>query len=711
MDKNHAIRILDSDPNNLQALAVLVPEALAQKNWNVALNLLSRRVRLKKTVEDFKYLAYVSSQLRLPRTTAIYLIAAKGCGDGAASLRQTASEEWLKLRQNLLNSSSQVAELYSQLDASASLTESLLKRLIEIPDPKARAPLYEEVLSEGAPVAWMLYYASDMIQLNRLQLALDAATAALLAEDISLGNLANLSAAFIAKRDPAELTPVAQAAVNIYPKDAAAWINLGGAFDVMKRPWEAIRACDTALTLDHQNASALNNLGNAWKNAGDSAKAADAYRRALNILNWEDRKILSNYLLSLQYTDTYTAEEKAAEHHKYGELFPIKKPVPRRQGVSKSGSLKIGFVSADFMSHSCSYFLTPLWRRLKARGISITAYDNATHQDNVTTLMASLADHWCSISETADQDLLEQISRDEIDVLIDPAGHTSKNRLGVFGLQAAPVQLTWLGHPNTTGLTQMDFRVTDEICDPPGVDSLYTETLYRMPLQTFGVYEPLVNKPGLAESTEYAVQGPPVSKNRYITFGSCNNIAKINDKVISTWCRILHAVPNSRLLLESPGLNQREFRKALEARFDASGMDVSRLQLCERDYRKQYLIYNEIDICLDPFPCNGGTTSFDLLWMGAPLVTLRGDIFVSRMGTMLLTHLQRQAWIANDLDHYVEIATALAQSEEALASARLGQRQMMTNSALMNAEAFGDQFADLLWSLAYTGEPPVATQS
>ena len=591
------------------------------------------------------------------------------------------------------------------------MTQPLLKRLLDSPDPAARVPLYEEVLSGGAPVAWMLYYASDMITLNRLQLAMDASTAALLAEDISLGNLANISAAFIAKRDQTELTPVAQAAVNIYPKDAAAWINLGGAFDVMKRPWEAIRACDTALTLDSQSAQALNNLGNAWKNAGDSGKAADAYRRALNILDWKDRKILSNYLLALQYADGYTNAEKAAEHRRYGALFPHTTAMRRRPGVAQSSILKVGFVSADFMSHSCSYFLFPLWRRLKARGISITAYDNATHQDGVTKLMASLADEWCPVAEMADQELVRQISRDKIDVLIDPAGHTSKNRLGVFGLRAAPVQLTWLGHPNTTGLTQMDFRVTDKICDPPGVEALYTETLYRMPASTFGVYEPLVNKPGLAASNEYAVQEPPVSKNGYITFGSCNNIAKINDRVIRTWCRILHAVPNSRLLLESPGLNQREFRKAFESRFNAYGIDVSRLQLCERDYRKQYLIYNEIDICLDPFPCNGGTTSFDLLWMGAPLVTLRGDIFVSRMGTMLLTHLQRQAWIADDLDQYVEIATALAQSEEALASARLGQRQMMADSALMNAEVYGDQFADLLWSLADSGEPPVATQS
>lgn len=710
MDRNKAIQTLGAQPDNLDAIAVLVPEALKEKNWNVAINLLGRAVRIRPTADDLKLLAYVCSELKLPRTTSVYLIAAKSCQAGSPTVKKAAEIEWQTLQQKLLGLSPEVHRLYGQLDLSTSFTDSFRARLLAIATPDDRLPLYEAALQEGASVKLMSYYASDLIAMGKLNQAMNVATAALMAEDLSLGNLANMVAALIKQRTSEELAPLAQATVNLHPQESGAWINLGGAFDVLKRPWESIRACKQAIALNERNAYAYNNLGNSLKNVSEVAQASAAYRRALDILGWKDPVILSNYLLALQYADGYTKEEKAAEHLKYGTLFPEQKRPCRKRSSAKSGPLKVGFVSADFNRHSCSYFLLPLWRHLKERDVFLTAYDNATLEDTMTGQMGALADDWCRVAEMRDEALLDQIRQDEIDILIDPAGHTSRNRLGVFGKRAAPVQLTWLGHPNTTGLPQMDFRVTDSICDPPGVESLYSEALYRMPMDVFGVYQPLVNRPEKLDSADYAVRQPPVMRNGYITFGSCNNMGKINDAVIRAWCRILDAVPRSNLLLEAPGLYQREFRQAFSKRFEIHGIDPARLQLRERDYTKQYLIYNDIDICLDPFPCNGGTTSFDLLWMGVPLVTLRGDIFVSRMGTMLLTHLQREAWIADDLDQYVAIAISLAQSAASLSEARIDQRQVMAQSALMNAELFGDQFADLLWSLAESGEAPSAVQ-
>jgi predicted O-linked N-acetylglucosamine transferase (SPINDLY family) len=221
------------------------------------------------------------------------------------------------------------------------------------------------------------------------------------------------------------------------------------------------------------------------------------------------------------------------------------------------------------------------------------------------------------------------------------------------------------------------------------------------------VYRPLVGKADLRSSTRYRVQQTPALNRRRVTFGSCNNLAKITDQVIDAWSKILNQVPDSRLLIESPGLSQREFKEHMVLRFAAHGVPAERLDLRERDSGQQYLIYNEIDICLDPFPCNGGTTSLDLLWMGVPLVTLEGDAFVSRMGVTWLTNLGRHDLIAATVEQYVEIAVQLAADVQGLDAQRQDQRGRMESSPLMDEELFGEQFTDLLWALAETGTLPL----
>jgi len=297
-----------------------------------------------------------------------------------------------------------------------------------------------------------------------------------------------------------------------------------------------------------------------------------------------------------------------------------------------------------------------------------------------------------------DNALHQLISNDGVDVLIDPSGHTSGNRLPVFGMRSAPLQMTWLGHPNTTGLSQMDWRVTDSICDPVGSEALYSEQLYRMPLGNFCVYRPLVARPHLVDAKEFLPQAPPCTRKKFVTFGSCNNLAKLSDDVIETWSKILLSVPGSKLLIEAPGLSQREFREYLVRRFELAGIKEESLDLRERDTDKQYLIYNEIDIALDPFPCSGGTTSFDLLWMGLPLVTLSGDAFVGRMGEMLLHQLNSTEWIAKDIAEYIQIAMSLAEDRTQLAEIRRSQREKMSASPLMDEVGFARDFMEFLTS-------------
>ena len=214
----------------------------------------------------------------------------------------------------------------------------------------------------------------------------------------------------------------------------------------------------------------------------------------------------------------------------------------------------------------------------------------------------------------------------------------------------------------------------------------------------FGVYRPLVNRTG-ADRETFREQAPPCLSNGYITFGSCNNLAKLNDECLNLWARVLHLVPESRLFLESAGFSQKEFRQMILKKFAVLGIEEARVTLADRDYARQYLIYNDIDICLDPFPCNGGTTTFDLVWMACPFVTLEGDSFVSRMGTMVAHQIGRPEWIAKGHDEYLSIAKNLASDFEALADLRMKQRQSVEQSPLMDESMFGQQFVQMLWNI------------
>jgi protein O-GlcNAc transferase len=709
MDKSTAIKALMDNPEDYPALCRASEIAVTESRWNEALTLAGRAVRQKPTIVLYRRLALVTSKLGFALSTAVYLLAAIRTG-GDAELLEKSQQEWDAVRQTLLDSSKEITELHTRLVPSAQNQQELQNRIRALPTANDRIREYEKLLSKGKlPIPLSYYLAAELISVSKLPQALHVSTAALLKGDLTLHTLVNMVGTFIKWRRGKELVALAQATVNLFPGSAGAWGNLGGAFDLLKRPWESINACQQAIKLDPKSTVALNNLGNSWKNAGNPTEAAKAYERALEILQWKDKSILSNYLLSLQYANGYTREQIAAAHLRFGQLFARNTPIEVRPRHRSQHPLRVGFLSADFVNHAAAYFLLPLWEQLHKSSVEIHAYHNASNEDLVSAQLKSHTTTWQVVHHMDDASLRDLILRDQIDVLIDTAGHTSRNRLAVFGMRSAPVQVTWLGHPNTTGLRQMDCRVTDEYCDAAGSEPFYSEHLVRMPAGIFGVYRPLVNRPDERSSERYRVVPPPVLSKGHVTFGSCNNLAKITDDVVAAWSRILHAVPQSKLLIESPGLNQREFQTHTLARFSRHGVAPERLDLRERDGARQYLIYNEIDICLDPFPCNGGTTSFDLLWMGLPLVTLTGDSFVSRMGTALLRNLGYDDLIAASVDEYVAKALELALDVYALDGRRRTQRAVMEASPLMDEVQFGKDFETVLWDLhAAASNPRVA---
>jgi predicted O-linked N-acetylglucosamine transferase (SPINDLY family) len=292
-----------------------------------------------------------------------------------------------------------------------------------------------------------------------------------------------------------------------------------------------------------------------------------------------------------------------------------------------------------------------------------------------------------------DEDLVDLIAREQIDVLIDLAGHTAGSRLPVFMRQSAPLQLTWLGYPATTGISAITGRLTDQYADPEGTESHYVESLIRLDGH-FCAYRPMMSQPHMRYSADYKPKAPPAMKNGFITFGSCNTLAKYSETTIRMWARVLQSVPNSKLLIESPGLQTIALKRLVFQRFAAHGVSSDRVILWPRDTQRQYLIYNLIDIALDSFPCGGGTTTFDLLWMGVPLVTLPSDRFAGRMGVSALKAIGCSTWIANSEDNYVEIAQRLASDLSSLASQRAAQRDQFDNSPLTDEDGFAESFLD-----------------
>ncbi|MDT8428113.1 MAG: tetratricopeptide repeat protein [Pseudomonadales bacterium] len=479
------------------------------------------------------------------------------------------------------------------------------------------------------------------------------------------------------------------------PDDGLLWGNLSVAYhQARNHPRETERTARKALKLMPGQANIINNLANALKDRQDHKGAIELYRQAIEMTP-EDPLPFHNYLLALQYADGFTADEVAREHQRFGALF---EPLYRSQHgnylnvPTPSRPLRVGFVSPDLRSHSVAYFAEPLWAGLPRDEFHIIAYQCMNTEDSVSARLKQYCVLWRNVTNLNDDKLAAQIRADEIDILVDLAGHTGRNRLLVFARKPAPVQLTWLGHPNTTGLKAIDWRLTDAIGDPPEVDHRYSEKLWRLS-DAFVVYRPLIKTPELLTSDKFVVQPTPALKNGYITFGCCNNQAKITAPVVALWSRLLQELPTAKILIEAPGLQQAQFRAELTARFTAHGVGQDQIIALGRDHNKQYLRYNEIDIALDPFPCNGGTTTCDLLWMGVPLVTMPGEGFMSRMGASLVSAAGHPEWVVPDAESYLARAKALASDVDALNRHRLQARAEIERSPLRDEERFARHVA------------------
>lgn len=477
-------------------------------------------------------------------------------------------------------------------------------------------------------------------------------------------------------------------ATTLDPGHAVGWYNYGLTLSLHGRIAEALRCHDRALAADPDYARAHFGRAQALQQAHRLPEAIAAYGE---FLRREPRhhEARSYRLFALNYLDGIPREQLFAEHVALGRAVGTIEPPEFSHDPAPGRRLRVAVLSPDLRAHSCAYFLEPLLAHLPREQFEIYLYHDHFRTDAVSARLQGLAAVWRNFVGQSAAVVERTIRADAPDILVDLAGHTGLNRLPLFARHLAPVQITYLGYPNTTGLPAMGYRFTDAIADPPGeADALATEQLVRF-APTAWSYQPSAHAPEVGPLPCLAAPDAPV------TFGCFNNLAKVTDELLRVWARLLAAVPGSRLLLKGRGLGEEAVQERYRARFAAAGLPAERVELLERtDGLVEHLaLYHRVDIALDTFPYHGTTTTCEALWMGCPVVTRQGDRHAARVGASLLHALGHSEWVADDADGYVALAAALASDRSRLAALRAGLREEVRRSPLLDhagqAERFG----------------------
>lgn len=471
--------------------------------------------------------------------------------------------------------------------------------------------------------------------------------------------------------------------IKTAPNKAEAHSNLGSVYQAQGRLSEAEVCYRQALSFK-PDLEIADNLGSVLVSQGRFEEAVEAYREGLQRQSGKYR-VLSNLLLTLNYLPNTDQAEILEEHRRVNALFSGLRRYNRESDAGDaSGRIRVGYISPDLREHSVAYFIEPLLERHDRDRFEVWIYSATAKSDATTQRLRSLAEHWVDVSALNFEQAAEVIHQNKTDILVDLAGHTACNSLPALARKPAPVQLTWLGYPNTTGLEEIDYRLVDAVTDLPGQEDYYTERLIRLP-GCFLCYRPPEDAP--------AVSALPAADGQGVTFGSFNNLAKINDGVIALWAQLLQRVPDSRLLIKNPSLTDENTRTRYMNRFKDAGADAERITLMgHTPTRQEHLeLYGRIDIALDTFPYNGTTTTCEALWMGVPVITLAGDRHAARVGASLLQALGHPEWVADTDDLYIAAAASLASNLSRLGAIRETLRDEVAASSLCDAEGFADK--------------------
>jgi len=448
---------------------------------------------------------------------------------------------------------------------------------------------------------------------------------------------------------------------------------------------DALAAYRAALAVEPHNAALHYNLALTLLSCGEAAEAVAAFRACLaDAPEYADAR--ASLLFALNLSDRAEAAGTAAEHFEWGRR--IADPLWRERAFlnprEPQRRLRIGYVSADFFGHAAADFIHPFLQQHRRALFEISCYSNAPLPEAGRTMYGH---SWRDISALDDAQAASLIEADAIDILVDLSGHTRGNRLLLFARRPAPLQLTFLGYPNTTGMRAMDYRLSDACADPPGAsERRYRERLLRLPHSLWCYRPPQEDAAGAGAL--------PALRKGHITFASMNNIAKLNPALIGLWAELLLQIKDAQLLLATipPG----KARERLLRLFADKGVDARRIAFSERLPKGEFhALHREIDIALDAYPCNGGATTCETLWLGVPVVSLAGEEFRSRAGLSLLSALGLPQLVARNAAEYRAIAAGLAANPSELQRLRASLRDTMRSSPLCDAAAYTGALEDI----------------
>lgn len=466
-----------------------------------------------------------------------------------------------------------------------------------------------------------------------------------------------------------------------YGEYAFIYNELGG---ICKDKGDYITAAEygaKALSLEPHDPKLLSALGNELIAISKIDEGVKMLQRALELA--PDNAEIGTWLLyGLHYKPDITPQFLFQEHKKWAKRHvpKIEAEVNHNNSPDPDRKLRIGYISPNFRRHSVAYFFEPLLEAHNRQTVEIYGYSNSKKSDEFTERMRPQFDSFRDIYEMTDEAVAKVIIHDKIDILVDLAGHTKDNSLLVLAARPAPIQVTWLGYPNTTGLDQVDYRITDELADPPESHKYYTEKQVYLP-GGFLCYKPPHFAPMLTES--------PCIKKGYITFGSFNMNAKINLEVIALWAQVLKNTENSHLLLKLRGGDHQLLQNHYRDHFQQLGIERDRIEICGQKTSVEHLaLYGQIDIGLDPYPYHGTTTTCEALWMGVPIISLLGGHHSCRVSLSLLKRIDMDYFVASTREEYVAKACALAANQKALSKIRDTMRKRLGASDICNKKQF-----------------------
>jgi predicted O-linked N-acetylglucosamine transferase (SPINDLY family)/uncharacterized protein HemY len=471
-----------------------------------------------------------------------------------------------------------------------------------------------------------------------------------------------------------EAERVMQVALELNPNSPSLWNNLGNILSSAKRLKEALVAFRKCVELDPHYEPVLVNLAGVESHFGNLDRSIELLRGAIEVPG-----ATTNLLFFANYHADWSGEQVFSLYKEVTRRYPARQYFHYDNPRTGNRRLRIGYMSPDFRNHVCAIFIDPLLSHHDHQQFEVFAYSLVRREDTLTERFISHVDHWRHCVGLSDQAIAEQIRADGIDVLIDLAGHTGSSRLQVFALKPAPVQVSWwMGFAFGTGLAQVDYFLADEQMLPPGCESSFAEQLWRMPAPAVAYVPP--------ERMQVAVGELPALRNGYVTFGSLTRPVRLNHKVIRVWSELLRRVPESRLMLDSSSFNDASLQQHYLDLFAEQGIAPERIVLGFTSPATTALA--QMDIGLDCFPHNSGTTLYESLYMGLPVVSLRDRPSMGRVGALILHGMGRDEWIADSEQHYLDTLVALASDVPALAGIRAGLRAEMLASKLCDAEDF-----------------------